>query len=212
MARHLKVPVIVGEDRHQAGLAAEQKLGAQWHILDDGFQHRALARDFDIVLLMPQDLDDRLLPAGRMRERLSSSRRGRGLNADGAEGFRRMASDVDAMAVASAAVKIYRRVWVDGLRVQIFFDQLRAAGIEPVAEAWTTTVYTERDIQELMDLRRSGGKGGGFVTTEKDEINLGSHLSKLDPLTVVPVQMELRNAPNAVDTLCVSSKAGKRPA
>src|ERR1700685_1547356 len=42
IARRLGVPVIVGEDRHQAGVAAEDKFGAQLHLLDDGFQHRVL--------------------------------------------------------------------------------------------------------------------------------------------------------------------------
>src|SRR5689334_2919126 len=70
IARKLKVPVIVGEDRYQAGLAAEAKYGTNFHLLDDGFQHRALHRDFDIVLVTPDDSRERLLPAGRLREPL----------------------------------------------------------------------------------------------------------------------------------------------
>jgi len=44
-------------------------------VLDDGFQHRRMARDFNIVLLSKKDLQDSLLPAGRLREPLSSLRR-----------------------------------------------------------------------------------------------------------------------------------------
>src|SRR5205814_6666976 len=75
ISRKLQVPVIVGEDRYQAGTFAETRFGPQMHLLDDGFQHRALARDFDIVLVTPQDATDRLLPAGRLREPLSALRR-----------------------------------------------------------------------------------------------------------------------------------------
>ncbi|MGE5724526.1 MAG: tetraacyldisaccharide 4'-kinase, partial [Acidobacteriota bacterium] len=75
IARRLGVPVVVGEDRYAAGLAVEQKFGVRMHLLDDGFQHRALARDFDIVLVTGDDLHDRLLPAGRLREPLASVRR-----------------------------------------------------------------------------------------------------------------------------------------
>ncbi len=75
MARRLNVPVIVGEYRYAAGVFAEKKFGPQLHLLDDGFQHRSLARDFDIVLVTPEDARDRLLPAGRLREPLSSLRR-----------------------------------------------------------------------------------------------------------------------------------------
>jgi len=75
IARRLQAPVIVGKDRYQAGLCAESKFGPRLHLLDDGFQHRALARDFDIVLVTPKDASDRLLPAGRLREPLKSLRR-----------------------------------------------------------------------------------------------------------------------------------------
>src|SRR6202142_3520575 len=75
IARKLQVPVIVGEDRCEAGRFAESRFGAQLHLLDDGFQHRALARDFDIVLVTPEDANDRLLPGGRLREPLSALRR-----------------------------------------------------------------------------------------------------------------------------------------
>src|ERR1700680_2426503 len=70
VARRLGAPVIVGEDRYKAGLFAERSFRPQLHLLDDGFQHRALARDFDIVLVTPEDARDRLLPSGRLREPL----------------------------------------------------------------------------------------------------------------------------------------------
>src|ERR1700736_5639794 len=75
ICRRLGVPVIVGESRYEAGRVAEQKFHSQLHILDAGFQHRSLARDFDIVLLTERDFDDRMLPSGRLREPLSSLQR-----------------------------------------------------------------------------------------------------------------------------------------
>ena len=68
IARRLGVPVVVGENRYHAGLFAEQRFGPQLHLLDDGFQHRALARDFDIVVFTARETNDRLLPVGRLRE------------------------------------------------------------------------------------------------------------------------------------------------
>jgi tetraacyldisaccharide 4'-kinase len=41
-------------------------------LIDDGFQHRRIARDVDIVLVSKRDLADSLLPFGRMREPLAS--------------------------------------------------------------------------------------------------------------------------------------------
>ena len=75
IARRLGCPVVVGESRYKAGMFAERNYDSAMHILDDGFQHRSLARDFDIVLLAAQDLRDQLLPAGRLREPVSSLRR-----------------------------------------------------------------------------------------------------------------------------------------
>jgi len=55
IARKLGVPVVVGANRYQAGLLAEEKLPSKLHLLDDGFQHRRLHRDFDIVMLADSD-------------------------------------------------------------------------------------------------------------------------------------------------------------
>jgi len=207
IARKLQVPVIVGEDRYAAGHYAEERFGSQLHLLDDGFQHRGLARDFDIVLVTPQDAGDRLLPAGRLREPLQSLQR-----ADAAV----LSSGAVAEAFPLAGKQVWRLkrgilpknvpprpvVFCGVARPQNFVLQLRTANIEPVAEAFYRDhhAYEEKDIRELLELKRRSD-AGGFVTTEKDAVNLGSYLSALDPLCVVPVRMELVDAANALDTI-----------
>lgn len=61
--------VICGKDRVQSGQLA-MKLGAKVLIVDDGFQHRRLARDFNILLLDGKDPfgKRKFLPAGYLRE------------------------------------------------------------------------------------------------------------------------------------------------
>ena len=52
------MPVYVGASRYEAGLLAESEMageGRHVHLLDDGFQHRQLARDVDIVVVHPSD-------------------------------------------------------------------------------------------------------------------------------------------------------------
>ena len=63
----------VGKDRYASGQTLERH-GAKWFILDDGFQHLALERDADIVLLDASDPfgGGKLLPAGRLREPISA--------------------------------------------------------------------------------------------------------------------------------------------
>lgn len=69
LARGFAGAVLVAA-RRLAGAQAAAALGCDCVVLDDGFQHRALARDFDLVLL-----DHRrgpLLPAGPLREPLAA--------------------------------------------------------------------------------------------------------------------------------------------
>jgi tetraacyldisaccharide 4'-kinase len=74
LAARAQVPVWVGSDRYQAGLAAERstQYGRGVHLLDDGFQHRTLERALDVVLITSADLEDALLPAGNLREPLTA--------------------------------------------------------------------------------------------------------------------------------------------
>jgi tetraacyldisaccharide 4'-kinase len=79
---------------------------------------------------------------------------------------------------------------------------LRAANIEPAAQAFYRDhhLYSEKDVRELIELGQRS-EAGGFVTTEKDAVNLGPYLSALAPMAVVPVRMELLDAANALDTM-----------
>lgn len=218
IARRLDIPVILGEDRYQAGIFAEQKFGPRLHLLDDAFQHRALARDFDIVLVTADDARDHLLPAGRLREPLTALQR-----ADAVVLTAGAAPDlfsVDGKLVwrvrrgISAENVPPKPVAFCGIaRPQNFVLQLRKAGIEPAAEAVYRDhhAYTENDIRELLALKTQS-EAGGFVTTEKDAVNLGAYFSALQPLAVVPVKMDLVDAANALDTMLrIISERRNRP-
>jgi tetraacyldisaccharide 4'-kinase len=207
LARRLNVAVVVGQDRWHAGVFAEQKFGPQLHLLDDGFQHRGLARDFDIVLVTPEDARDRLLPAGRLREPLAALHRADTIVL--VSGASRDSFPVEGKLVWRARRGIAPRnvpdkplVFCGIARPKNFLLQLRVAGIEPVAEAFYGDhhTYTGRDVQDLLNLSQQSG-AGGFVTTEKDAINLGSYLSALAPLSVVPVTVELADAAGCVEAM-----------
>ncbi len=78
LARELPcVPVVVGKDRVQSGLYAQRRFGAQVLILDDGFQHHRLQRDFDLVLIDATNPfgHGTLLPRGILREPLQALQR-----------------------------------------------------------------------------------------------------------------------------------------
>ena len=207
IARRLQVPVFVGEDRFAAGRLAETQFGPQLHLLDDGFQHRALARDFDIVLLTAEDADDRLLPGGSLREPLPSLQRADAVVLGAGVAPERFSLQGKQLwrinrGILPQHVPPGPVVFCGIARPHNFVQQLRAAHIEPAAEAFYRDhhSYTENDVRELLQLRQQS-KAGGFLTTEKDAINLGNHVYALTPLSVVPVKMELQDATNAVDTM-----------
>jgi tetraacyldisaccharide 4'-kinase len=78
MAEQMRgVPIVAGSDRFNAGLFAIQELNAQVILLDDGFQHLALKRDIDIVLLSAGRPfgAGRVFPGGDLREPLRALRR-----------------------------------------------------------------------------------------------------------------------------------------
>ena len=232
IARRLGVPVIVGESRYDAGRLAEQKFQTQLHILDDGFQHRYLFRDFDIVLMTERDFDDRLLPSGRLREPLSSLARAdtvvlpAGVTLDHPISRRDTARRVSLGTLPQIPVwRIGRKIVLPNLppapivfcgiaRPQQFFAQLRAAGLTPAAEVEFRDhhAYDQKDIKRLLAMR---GKldAGGFLTTEKDEVNLGPLQEELKPLVVATLSLTIDHPANVVDAILAKTvHAGNSPA
>lgn len=79
MAKHLSnVPIIVGKCRYLAGQIALERFKVDVLLLDDGFQHRQLARDLDILTISathPFGNPGKLLPVGTLREPLTALQR-----------------------------------------------------------------------------------------------------------------------------------------
>jgi tetraacyldisaccharide 4'-kinase len=73
------VAVVVGADRHRAGLEALARLrpAPDLFLLDDGFSHLALHRDLDLLAFPAADPfgGGRLWPGGRLREPLAAAAR-----------------------------------------------------------------------------------------------------------------------------------------
>ncbi|WP_446741692.1 tetraacyldisaccharide 4'-kinase [Silvibacterium acidisoli] len=182
IAARTGVPVYVGPSRYEAGLLAE-KSGASGsvHLLDDGFQHRQLARDADIVVLHTSDFEERLLPAGDLREPLASLRRASAIV------IRSEDRHLEEQARRHGAAA---PVWIQSRRMRLesaprplafcgiarpaeFFAGLQREGVEPVATLAFRDHhrYSEQDIEELLRQLREK-RAESFVTTEKDWVRL----------------------------------------
>jgi tetraacyldisaccharide 4'-kinase len=224
LAQRTGVPVWVAAERYEAGLAAERagagsgrnqfgdsdstsqnddamdKNSSGVHLLDDGFQHRALARSVDVVLMTEQDVADSMLPAGDRREPLRALRR----------------ADVvvlreDERAAIEDKVRRWMRadatVW--SIRRDVSFRLMGAAagsggpmtsGEVPLAFCgigrpydFMTTIfdavsettsskwfgdhhrYSSKDIDHLVQLAARDG-ATSFITTEKDAVKLTAEM------------------------------------
>lgn len=201
LARSLKVPVFVGEDRYAAGLAAEAfaagcRRPARLHVLDDGFQHRRLHRDFDIVLLAHSDLRGRLLPFGRLREPLSSLVRAHAVVAP---------ADLDTLLTEPNVWHIRRRLvlpqpaptrplaFCGVAHPRQFWQSLADIGIYPVGTFafGDHHRYKALDIALLQRLAKQH-EANGFLTTEKDLVKIDA--SALAPIIAPELTIEVENA------------------
>lgn len=204
ISNQLGVPVIVGADRYQGGLLAEEKLPSRLHLLDDGFQHRRLHRDFDVVLFPKDDFAATLLPVGRLREPHAALRRADAivvfdplrLAGTSAQPWRATRTitmpDVAGKAVAFCGIA----------RPQQFFEMLTMRGQDLAAEISFRDHhrYQQTDVDRLSGLKRKSG-ADTFITTEKDLVNLGTLAAQLQPLKIVQLQIELESADQALDFL-----------
>lgn len=70
-ADYKQARIVVDPVRKRSGIWAEEEFSPDVFILDDGFQHLAVDRDCNFVLLKPEDLTqewDRVIPSGSWRE------------------------------------------------------------------------------------------------------------------------------------------------
>ena len=243
IARESGVPVFVADQRYQAGLLAEsiyfgknalkehglnrapqinQTAGAsapaaepaRLHLLDDGFQHRRLHRDVDILLLEACDFLDWLLPAGNLREPARALHRAHvlaipaenpelevELNKRGWQGplwrlRRRMeVPPVDGPVVAFCGIA----------RPGQFFAGLEAAGMRLAARIAFPDHHrhTLADLAHLASAARSVN-AAAFLTTAKDRVRLAAcedQLAEVAPLQTVQLRIEIEKEDEAVSWL-----------
>lgn len=235
IARATGLPVYVAKQRYEAGLLAESDKHdygrnelarnesahddplhsrPHVHLLDDGFQHRQLARDIDILMLSRADWHDRLLPAGNLRETRRAANRAHAIAipADEPEfadelkrwGWRgpvwrlRRKMEIPAAAGAVAA-------FCGIARPEQFFSGLESAGVRvAVRTAFADHHrYTGRDLARVLAAARAAG-AAALVTTEKDTTRLGAlgaAIAQSLPLITAELRIEIEDEDAALTWL-----------
>jgi len=214
------VPIIVSADRFRAGKIGEQDFRATVHLLDDGFQHLALHRDLDVVLLdvTRSRSDLTVLPAGRLREPFSALQRARWVIltrtelGDASElktrvqtvnpqvrifrSSNKFTGLVEARSRSAEPVEdvLRRKIWAFcGIgNPAAFFADLRTWGFQVAGERVFPDhhVYGRPDLNNISALSRSLG-AEAILTTEKDLMNLPPDWNAPVPLFACCIESEI---------------------
>lgn len=212
------VVVAVGPRRDVVGRAVEARFGRRVHVLDDGFQHLRLRRDLDLLCLDVRDLEDRPLPAGRLRERPSAEARAdvvlltrleaasageiesleRRLGAERTFRVERRVAGWRTLSGAEAAAPPRAFLLAGIARPERFAWDAAGAGASIVGRAFFPDhhVFGARELVEVAARARTAG-ADAIVTTAKDAVRIeGLPLEGLQlPLVVLDVAAAIADEP-----------------
>jgi len=231
------VPVLVSPERYFAGCLAERRFACTCHLLDDGFQHLQLARDVDLLVVSAADLEERLLPAGRLREPLAAARAADALLVPGTD------ADVEAVMRRTGVDTAFRVairyhapqlitddpqdvgtdlrfgpparpvLAIAGIaRPERFFAALRALGWNIGRELVFRDHhwFTPRDISRIEQAAFSAG-ATLIITTEKDAARLSPSLVMAPPAwAVLPLELLVEPADQFASWLAGRLAAARR--
>lgn len=213
MARRLKgVPVVAGSDRPRACEFAIDRFGATHLVLDDGFQHLALERDMDILVLDAgaDPSREHLLPRGPLREPVEAAARAHALvfsrarrpEAPGWEWLERVCPDTPSFPMRYRPLGLtalgYKKIMSVGVPSLAFcaigspgsfFSTLEESGVEVVDRVVFRDhhAFSRAEIEELA--RRAEGKGARrLVTTEKDAVKIPPEWAASMPMDVLRIE------------------------
>jgi tetraacyldisaccharide 4'-kinase len=220
IARATGAPVYVAAQRYEAGRLAERGAEEHFsgiHLLDDGFQHRQLHRDLNILLLNRSDWQDCLLPAGNLREPLRAARRASCIAIPAED--RELEGEIKAWGWHGEIWRLHRRIEVPNIdgpvvafcgiaRPEQFFQSLQTAGLRLARRVAFPDHhrYTQVDVNWLEDAARHIG-ATALITTEKDRVRLGK-LAEMFPesisLKAARLQIQIEDESSSMDSLLTS--------
>jgi len=212
------VPVIVGADRYKAGLFAIEKFSPDVIILDDGFQHIALARDKNIVLINADTelSKEKLLPKGTLREPIRGLRRARLIMIKDKKAgvidpyLKALDKPVAAFTYAPSKLTALKDgeekepIELKEKKVFIFSAIASPASFERTINALGAITigkkafpdhysFNERDIGEIKELSKEADM---VITTEKDAVRLGGFSGELENFFSLGVEVEIDKVEN----------------
>lgn len=200
------VPVIVDEEKYRGGMLAIEKFNVNAVIFDDAFQHRAVERDLDIILINSSEPAGhyRMIPYGRLREPTWSVMRADLIIWSRADSSVAPPSIVRKLTPhirqsVMSGLKTQSTIELNGLKVvafcgigdpNSFLGVLEQKGVEVLGFQTFPDhhPYTGEEIKELKtEARRC--KADALVTSEKDWVKLPTEAK--NSAFIIPVPIEI---------------------
>jgi tetraacyldisaccharide 4'-kinase len=234
--RRFSVPVGIAADRYKAGRALEERFHPEVFLLDDGFQHRQLGRDLDLVLIDVTEPFGRreFLPLGRLREPLTALGRADAVlltRCRPGERWEALHEEIRRFNPEAPIVHVHitPEAWVQaegnsvhplselaGRRVlafcgvgnpAAFAESLAQTGVV-VADLAAYADHHRYSAAELRTLlqRAERAGAGALVTTEKDAINLEGLSAPPLPLFWLRTRVDVEGAEELLDKIPCLSK------
>lgn len=215
IAKHVNCPVIVHKQKYKAAQLAEQ-LDIQVIIVDDGFQHRYLARDLDLVIIDQQTINKPFMPTkGILREPIDSLKRAdyiiHSADIDLPDKFLKFikTEPIKFQFVKEPFYDLFTKTQYNYINNEVipfcgianpkrFLNSLIEEGIHfpKSIEYPDHHRYSQKDIQRLASI---GNKHGIkiFITTEKDAVKLEEYTDLIGTLDiqilVLPIKIKITN-------------------
>ena len=235
--------VAVGADRYRLGRWVLERCAVDCMVLDDGFQHRGLYRDLDLLLVDATDPHGLrgLLPAGRLREPLSSARRATALLVTRAdqvqdigsvvapivESTRRPAEPILVRFVADACVQVGSEVSkpldeLAGRKVFLFSGIAHPPGFHASIDELGAEVvgelgfpdhhrYSTDDLAEVKRLAQRA-HADCLLTTEKDAVKIAALCGTDTSMWAVRLRTDVLEGRERLQRLLLSAQHNRAPA
>lgn len=221
LARRLPgVPVVVGENRYEAGRRCLEGFGVDALVLDDAFQHRTLEKDLEIVLVPGRSPwgNGHLFPRGPLREPVSALARAHLVVVVGGDSHERASVRGDVRRhnpTAPIVAADYQPLecWqvrettpcapdtLRGRRLLGFAGIARPDGFRRTVERLGVPLvglvefpdhhwYEPEDLAAMVRQAEAAG-AEGLITTEKDYVRLSALALRTIPIWILSVRLEL---------------------
>lgn len=182
------VPVFTGPFKYFTASVAVRSADIDVLIVDDGFQHRSLYRDFEIVLIDSSrpEAENQIVPLGQLRENFASLLRADlvVLTKTELSSPEQIASLHRRIPEAIANVEVRSKMSVTSspnsflavagtAHPEQFFTGLRSSGLSIKGSLSFSDhhIYTQSDVQKIKDEMQLVG-ADHIITTEKDAVKL----------------------------------------